>query len=194
MRPAPSVASTTTARARPIIPGGTPTQSVQLHATGKIYPDLSAHSIPALPQSYASQTRSKPAVNSDNSSTRQLIPMPALIASSSEPSFASAPSKLLRDISQLGHTVSLCAASQIPLPKALQQPSQSQHLPTPLQPEKPLSDSIRTPLTEALLASLGFARRYNRIVHPSNLAGPKVGIDTYHVVICGQEVGIFYAQ
>ena len=38
-----------------------------------------------------------------------------------------------------------------------------------------------------------FAHRYTRIIRPEDLVGPKIGIETYYVVLCGQEVGIFFS-
>jgi hypothetical protein len=38
-----------------------------------------------------------------------------------------------------------------------------------------------------------FARRYSRIPSQSSLAKARNGIDVYYVVLCGQEVGVFYS-
>lgn len=62
----------------------------------------------------------------------------------------------------------------------------------PKSPQPPSSaSSSSNPLQ--LPPAGGFARRYTRIVHPNDLAKPKIGINTYYVVMCGQEVGIFYS-
>jgi hypothetical protein len=62
--------------------------------------------------------------------------------------------------------------------------------PTPLSLKTPQPMPLASPSKDVAV----FAQRFNRIVQPSDLPGPKVGIDTYHVVLCGQEVGVFYAQ
>jgi hypothetical protein len=64
----------------------------------------------------------------------------------------------------------------------------------PLWSKVPSKLSQLAPLQLISYGSATFIRRYSHIIHPCDLPGPKLGIDTYHVVICGQEVGVFYAK
>jgi hypothetical protein len=64
----------------------------------------------------------------------------------------------------------------------------------PLWSKVPLKPSQLAPSQLILYGSATFIQHYSRIVHPRDLPGLKLGINTYHVVICGQEVGVFYAE
>ena len=59
-------------------------------------------------------------------------------------------------------------------------------------PRQSVSSSMPVQLSPK--ASGVFHRRYSRITHPHDLQEAQVGINMYHVVLCGQKVGIFYDE
>jgi hypothetical protein len=144
-----------------------------------LYPDLSAHLARAFSQ--GREAPSTPARESGNNEStprpvqgRVLFSPPNVSASKlMQPPSSPSPSKHSK------RTSSRASPSKSQLPRANPQLLSPPSLSKPMQPT---------------LASLGFGQRYSRIISPTNLAGPKVGIDTYYVVIRGQEVGIFYGR
>jgi hypothetical protein len=79
-------------------------------------------------------------------------------------------------------------------------PSSSKPTQTTHSSLKPLRSKVLSKLSQLAPSQLMsyssaiFIQYYSHIIHPCNLPGPKLGINTYHVVICGQEVGVFYAE
>jgi hypothetical protein len=68
-------------------------------------------------------------------------------------------------------------------------------VPSKLKQVPPSSTTIQpVALQPSLQTSDIFGDRHTRILRPCDLPGPKMGLDRYYVVICGQEVGIFYSE
>jgi hypothetical protein len=85
------------------------------------------------------------------------------------------------------HATGKCQSSSAELlfsPLKASMPKSTQQAPLP--PHTPLQAPLQTPPT--------FTWRYDCIVDPSKLLRPKGEKKGYHVVVCGQEVGVFHAR
>ena len=171
---------------------------------------------PIIPQHTSSGTRSQPMGSRSSRNTYPSLstlfaPAGSLCAPKTLPKLMMPLNDVFTDQSTSTLAPGLClppSASPSTFKRSHQRVSPSKHGTSKLSPSKgsqQLSRVMAPPLvplhskhsssssTQMSLADCGYARRYSRIICPSNLARPKIGIDAYHVVVCGQEVGIFYA-